>query len=83
VAGVFAQDYAEAREGFLAAAAARGLKVESALHPREGAKGEELAMDSVLLGHADSKSLLIVGSGTHGVEGFCGSGCQRALLADD
>ena len=81
---VFAHDYAEARAGFLAAAAARGLKVESALHPsRKGASGEDLAMDSVLIGPADAASLLIVTSGTHGVEGFCGSGCQRALLGDD
>jgi len=83
-ATVFAQDYAEARAGFLAAAAARGLKVESAPHPSgKGAKGEILAMDSVLVGPADATSLLIVTSGTHGVEGFCGSGCQRALLADE
>ena len=83
-AAVFAHDYAEARAGFLAAAAKRGLKVESALHPsRKGAGGEDLAMDSVLIGPADAASLLIVTSGTHGVEGFCGSGCQRALLGDD
>ena len=83
-AAVFAQDYAEARAGFRAAAARRGLAPASALHPsRKGAKGEDLAMDSVLLGSADAASLLIVTSGTHGVEGFCGSGCQRALLADD
>jgi hypothetical protein len=81
---VFALDYAEARAGFLAAAAARGLAVESALHPSgKGAKGEVLAMDSVLIGPADASSLFIVTSGTHGVEGFCGSGCQRALLGDD
>jgi hypothetical protein len=81
---VFAQDYAEARAGFRAAATRRGLAVASALHPaRKGAKGEDLAMDSVLLGPADASALLIVTSGTHGVEGFCGSGCQRALLRDD
>jgi hypothetical protein len=83
-AAVFARDYAEAREGFLAAVARRGLAAESALHPsRKGAQGEALAIDSVLLGPAHAPSLLIVSSGTHGVEGFCGSGCQRALLGDD
>jgi Protein of unknown function (DUF2817) len=80
----FARDYAEAREGFLAAAARRGFSVASAPHPsRKGAKGEELAIDAVLLGPAHAASLLIVTSGTHGAEGFCGSGCQRALLDDD
>ena len=81
--GVFAQDYAEARAGFLAAAAKRGLPVAGVLHPRKGAQGEELVMDSVLLGPVDSDALLIVTSGTHGVEGFCGSGCQRAMLDDE
>ncbi|MBC7802868.1 MAG: DUF2817 domain-containing protein [Candidatus Parcubacteria bacterium] len=83
-AAYFAQSYAEARAGFLAAANLRGLAVESALHPtRKGAQGEELAMDAALAGAADAQALLIVTSGTHGVEGFCGSGCQRALLDDD
>jgi len=84
VDAVFAQDYAEARAGFLAAASRFGSGAESALHPfRKGAKGEDLAMDSLLVGPANAASLLIVTSGTHGVEGFCGSGCQRALLGDD
>ena len=79
----FSQNYAEAREGFVAAVRSRGLAVESSVHTRKGAQGEELAMDSTVLGVANAASLLIVTSGTHGVEGFCGSGCQRALLADD
>ena len=79
----FAPNYAEARAGFLAAAARRGLAVETAVNPLKGAHGEELATDAVVLGAADAPSLLILTSGTHGVEGFCGSGCQRALLDDD
>src|SRR5205085_4675778 len=79
----FASEYAEARAGFLAAAAKRGLTVETTLNPLKGAKGEDLATDAALLGAADAPSLLILTSGTHGVEGFCGSGCQRALLDDD
>ena len=79
----FAAEYAEARAGFLAAAAARGLPVETILNPLKGARGEDLAMDAALLGSANAPALLIVTSGTHGVEGFCGSGCQRALLDDD
>ena len=81
--GHFAASYAEARAGFLAAAKRHGLQVETALNPLEGAQGEDLATDTVLLGAADAESLLVVTSGTHGVEGFCGSGCQRALLDDD
>jgi hypothetical protein len=79
----FAENYAGARAGFLAAARRRGLAVESAVHPLRGAQGEELATDCTVLGVADAPSLLVVTSGTHGVEGFCGSGCQRALLDDE
>jgi len=80
----FAATYADAREGFLAAARHRGLPVETLVNtPVKGANDEELATDAVLLGAADAPSLLILTSGTHGVEGFCGSGCQRALLDDD
>jgi len=82
-ASYFASNYAEARAGFLAAAQRRSLAVETAINPLKGAHGEELATDAVLLGPADAPSLLILTSGTHGVEGFCGSGCQRALMDDD
>jgi hypothetical protein len=78
----FAQAYAEARQKFLAAAAAAGLGVQSHPHPLPGKDGEALAMDVARSGPADAASLLIVSSACHGVEGFCGSGLQNALLAD-
>jgi hypothetical protein len=78
----FAQTYAEARAGFLAAAAAQGLDVQSHPHPLLGMHGEALAMDVLRDGPADAEALLLVSSACHGVEGFCGSGVQRALLAD-
>ena len=81
--GCFAANYAEARAGFLAGAKHRGLEVVTDLNPLKGAQGEELATDTVLLGAKEAPALLVVTSGTHGVEGFCGSGCQRALLDDD
>jgi predicted deacylase len=79
----FATDYADARAKFLAAAARHRLAVESHVHPTaRGPAGEPLAVDVVALGEATADALLIT-SGTHGAEGFCGSGCQVALLADD
>ena len=39
-------------------------------------------MDFALAGSADAPGMLLLISGTHGVEGFCGSGCQVALLHD-
>ena len=55
------------------------------VHPSErGAVGEELSMDFAFVGKPGaSNGLLLVISATHGVEGFCGSGCQVALLHDD
>jgi hypothetical protein len=78
----FAQTYAEARRKFLAAADAAGLDVQSHRHPLRGMDGEELAMDVARYGPRDAAALLLITSGCHGVEGFCGSGVQNALLAD-
>ena len=84
IASAFAATYAEARDKFVQAAQRRELAVVSRVHPRvKGAQGEELAVDFTLLGDADARSLLVVLSGVHGVEGFCGSGCQVALLQDE
>jgi len=78
----FAQTYAEARGKFLAAVAAAQLDVESHPHPMVGRDGEVLAMDVVRDGPADAAALLVLTSACHGVEGFCGSGAQIALLGD-
>ncbi len=78
----FAQSYAEARGKFLAACAAAGLAVQSHEHPLKGRDGETLAMDVARAGPAEATRLLMVSSACHGVEGYCGSGVQGALLAD-
>ncbi len=78
----FAQSYAEARAKFLAAAEAAGLDAHEQRHPLLGHDGETLALDVARCGPADARGLLIVSSACHGVEGFCGSGVQCALLAD-
>jgi len=81
-AAYFAQSYAEARQKFLDAAGAAGLAPLAHTHPLLGRDSETLAMDVARFGAADARALLIVSSGCHGVEGFCGSGVQNALLAD-
>lgn len=80
VVDCFADTYAEAREKFLAAAREAGAEIESFPHPLTGPSGEALATDVALLGNPGAKKLLITGSATHGVEGFCGSGAQVALM---
>ncbi len=81
-AAPFAQTYAEARGKFLAAAEGAELDVESHAHPMLGRDGETLALDVALQGTRRAEALLVVSSGCHGVEGFCGSGIQVALLQD-
>ncbi|MDB5818085.1 MAG: hypothetical protein JWQ11_1725 [Rhizobacter sp.] len=78
----FSQSYAEARDKFLGAATAAGLSVDSRPHPMKGRDGEALASDIVRDGPADAKRVLLITSGCHGVEGYCGSGVQVHLLGD-
>ena len=78
----FAATYREAQAKFLEAAQAAGLHVESRLHPARGREGEELAMDVARDGHPNAPAVLVLTSGCHGVEGFCGSGVQVAALRD-
>ena len=82
VAEYFSQSYAEARAKFAAAAAQAGLDVESHVHPMLGRDGEVLAMDVVRDGPKDARSVFIVSSACHGVEGYCGSGVQIQMLHD-
>jgi hypothetical protein len=83
IASHFSATYQEARRKFLDAAQRRQARVESFVMPsKRGAEGEELATDVALLGADAPRKLLIVSSGTHGPEGFCGSGCQIAALDD-
>lgn len=80
--GPFSKSYAEARQKFLQAAAAADLPVESRPHPMRGREGEDLAMDVVRDGHPNAARVLFVSSACHGVEGYCGSGVQVAMLRD-
>jgi hypothetical protein len=72
--------YAPARAAFLAAAKARGARLEHHVHPLRGIDGEELAADVAIFGPDNAERMLLLHSGTHGVEGHCGSGIQHALL---
>lgn len=78
---LFAPTYAVARERFLERARRAGAEVERHLHPEVcGPAAEVLSIDVALLGVDAAESVLVVVSGTHGVEGFAGSAMQCALL---
>ena len=78
----FSSTYLQARENFLAAAEAAGAELDSFMKPVKGAEGEDLFTDVALLGPESARTVLTICSGTHGVEGFCGSAIQTGLLRD-
>lgn len=76
----FPRDYAESRRRFLKAAKARGAELRSYANPNRGPGGEPLATDCAWLGPRAAKNVLVLMSGTHGVEGFCGAGALLDVL---
>jgi hypothetical protein len=76
----FPHDYATARSGFLKAVESAGGTFESYMHTALGPSGEQLATDVALLGSPHAKNVLVLVSGTHGVEGLAGSGLQVAQV---
>ena len=77
---LFSDSYAQARERFAAAKA--WPRAWPRIRSRRAAPDEALSTDVALIGDAKAERLLIMTSATHGAEGFCGSGCQLALLDD-
>ncbi|MDB5425946.1 MAG: hypothetical protein JWQ29_3362 [Phenylobacterium sp.] len=75
-ASPFSATYVEARGKFLEAAADAGAGLSAWVHPERGPDGGELAVDVAWIGPADAAAVLVLVSGTHGVEGHCGSGAQ-------
>lgn len=72
----FSPDYASARAKFREAASGAGGVLEAVTHPERGPDGGDLTTDTAWLGPRDAETVLVMISGTHGVEGFCGSGAQ-------
>ncbi len=74
------RSYADARAAFLDAAATAQARIRSFPHPLTGLEDEELFVDVAEVGPADAEHVVIVVSGTHGVEGYLGSALQRHHL---
>ena len=79
----FSDTYKEARGKFLDAAQDRRLNLLGYENSNRGPQGEYLACDTAWAGPANAPRVLVVLSGTHGVEGFCGSACQVDWLATE
>ncbi len=80
LSGSFPADYAASRRAFLQLCESRGAQTASFTHPEQGPDGELLATDVARFGPEDAESLLIVSSGTHGIEALCAAGIQATLL---
>jgi hypothetical protein len=79
----FPQNYRDGRAAFLAAAAAAGLGTNTRVHPgASGGDGLPLFLDTVTIGPIDAGKALLVITGTHGVEGYFGSGIVTGLLRE-
>ncbi len=78
----FAETYFEARDRFLEACRLRGVDVASWRNPHPGPQGQPLYTDAARIGPADARSVLVVQSGTHGVEGYAGSAIQLRWLSE-
>jgi hypothetical protein len=79
----FAPNYGSARDRFLGLARSAGAALTTYEHAgARGPAGERLHVDVARLGPVSAPKVLLVVSGTHGLEGFCGSAAQCAWLAD-
>ncbi len=80
---VFSGTYAEARGKFLDAARSAGAHLAHYRHDAaKGPEGEELYLDVAVLGRTDAPNMMVVGCGTHGIEGFSGSAAQTAWMRE-
>lgn len=75
----FADSFAEARGGFVQAA---GATVRSYATASSGPDGSELFTDCAWIGDPDARTVLVLISGTHGIEGYSGSAVQRDWIAE-
>lgn len=78
----FSATYVEARSKFRHSAKEAGAEITTYVNPAPDPDAMELATDVAVIGPRDAKRCLVLISGTHGVEGFGGSGCQVGVLRD-
>lgn len=76
----FSESYLELREKFLTAAKRASADIETFTNDACGPGGEALHSDVARVGQRSPRKVLVLVSGTHGVEGYSGSGCLTAWL---
>ena len=80
----FEASYAKSRERLLASIGSisgiHPVLVDSRSIPTKGPDGETLATDFIIIGARRPRKVLVISSGTHGVEGFAGSAIQHDFI---
>lgn len=80
LSSLFARDYAAADAAFCRLVAALDDTPTDTLLPIAGPQGEALHTRHFWWGHPDARRVLVLISGTHGVEGLAGSAIQQDFL---
>lgn len=79
----FPSGYESARAAFVSACADAGIGIDSFENPNSRTPhGGPLLTDCAWIGRGDAPHVVVTCSGTHGVEGFYGSGCQTGWLRE-
>lgn len=78
----FSPDYTTSRARFRAGALAHGATCDTRSVEARGPDGGELTIDAASIGPREASRLVVVSSGTHGVEGRLGAAIQAALLEE-
>ena len=76
----FSDDLAEATAKFRGLADARGIQLDSHVHPLKGPNGETLETLSAWIGRRDAPNVMVMTSGVHGTEAMVGAGLQAWIM---
>ncbi|PKR48042.1 DUF2817 domain-containing protein [Thalassospira marina] len=77
---LFSRDYLDAQSRILSVADITGAQHFAFPHVATGPGGEALATDVLWVGLRGAKNVLVIMTGTHGVELYCGSACAADLM---
>lgn len=82
LSNVTSSSYQEARDRFLDAALSISCDIESFENKQfRGPNDEKLFCDVACVGNKKSHKKLVISSGVHGIEGYCGSAMQTLLMS--
>jgi hypothetical protein len=72
--------YLESRSRFNQFAKDIGVTPRSFFHDAQTDEGLRLSTDTAFLGAATARTIIVIASGTHGVEGYAGAACQFRFM---